>query len=1517
MAAPCAVDPAGDWSADACRTVVRELTASLDLGAHRDAVTEVIVWMHFSSYALGGRVHAWTGRAYHASPQHLLALLDTFRGVLSEQREQLEDQQRFRVVSLDKLQDTVAQVEHLQASLAEKQVRLEATNAEANGRLQRMVHDQQAAESEREASLSLEAALRTQEAEIAQRKDAVLAELAAAEPAVLDAQAAVSNIKKQHLSEVRSMANPPPAVKQTMESVCMLLGHRVDGWKSVQGIIRRDDFISSVVYLDTQASVPRSVRDALQREYLSRPEFNYDTINRASKACGPLAGWVLAQVHFAAILDRIAPLRAEVASLEDAAHATKGRGAHAAGAVAALEASIATYKGEYAALISETQALKTEMERVQQRVARSVRLLDGLASEKRRWEAARQQFHEHVHTLVGDALLCAAVVVHAGFFDQACREAMWAQWCARLADDGVPFRRALVVTDVLASADTQAAWHACGLPADALSVENAVILERCTRYPLLVDPTGGIVRFLERRWAERRLAVASFRDHGFVKMLESALRFGTPLLLTDADHLDPVVLPVLNRELRRTGGRVLVRVGDQDVDFAPSFRLFLATRSAAADVPAHVFSRVQVVNFTLTRKSLQAQALAEVLRAERPDVEQQRTEVLQRQNELQRRLQHLERALLAALNEAEGHVLDNDAVVSSLETLKGEADDVAQKMAHMDDTIARVRETTRAYEPLAEACSAVYFLLAQLSLLHPFYQFSLPFFQQIFHDGDGAPGEQGGAQKEHSRAVATAASTRPAPPAADPRLDALHRALFLTAFHRAAPTLLHKDHLVLGILLALLYCRVGRRAGLLDGAESAALFEPSPPADARHPLLALLAHAQQTDPAAWAAFVDALAPECAPLPRVGSAPASDDPVRRALVVRVLRPDRTVPALTRLLQAVFETPLLDTRPDSLLLVARTQTPPTTPLVLCAVQGYDASFRIEQLVDSERIACTSVALGSPEARAEADDALATAARVGRWVLLKNGHLASDWLAALAARIAALQPHADFRVFVTCEIGPAVPLSLLSVARVLVHEPPAGLKAALLGTLQALGTRAAPPGPQERERLYFLCAYLHATVLERLRYVPLGWSQAYEFFDADLAAALDVVEYWSAHAAKGRANMDPAQLPWDAMRAQLKGYVYGGKIDRATDRAVLDALVDHLFVPAVFDSDYVLAPDDAVPLLAPPGTRLPHFAAWAAALPDPQPPQWIFLAPATERATATAQGERVLEKLAQLRQLAVREQEVVMPPPGEVVSDDTEVSGELSVALAQVQVWLDRLQDGFVAPAPCAEVPLERFWAREHERAAALRTRTLHDLEELAALCAHTAKRTNENTVLLEHVLQGTVPNAWRQYAMPREATLAAWFDDLFARFAQLRALADPRGTHTVALAHLFHPSAFLTALRQVAAHAMCVGLDALQLRVSLGSTGEDVPGSVVLPEMYLDGGTFTNATLSLNDGASVRVGPSRLAWVLPEAERSPPHSVSLPVFLNSDRDSVLFDACVAASPTLSPELAVLRAVALRVQ
>lgn len=106
-----------------------------------------------------------------------------------------------------------------------------------------------------------------------------------------------------------------------------------------------------------------------------------------------------------------------------------------------------------------------------------------------------------------------------------------------------------------------------------------------------------------------------------------------------------------------------------------------------------------------------------------------------------------------------------------------------------------------------------------------------------------------------------------------------------------------------------------------------------------------------------------------------------------------------------------------------------------------------------------------------------------------MLKNVHLAPQWLVQLEKKLHSLQPHANFRLFLTTEISPKIPVNLLRVGEILVFEPPPGIRANLLRTFSAVPAARMMKAPNERTRLYFLLAWFHAVVQERLRYCPLG--------------------------------------------------------------------------------------------------------------------------------------------------------------------------------------------------------------------------------------------------------------------------------------------------------------------------------------------------------------------------------------------------------------------------------------------
>ncbi|KAK9719430.1 dynein heavy chain [Basidiobolus ranarum] len=1536
----CVLDWFGDWSDQAFFQVGKEFTQNLDLDVpsytapseiqiayrdlplppcHRDAIVNAFVFVHLSLYEVNAKLSKRQGRHNYVTPRHYLDFINHYVKLFNEKREDLEEQQRHLNIGLEKLRDTVIKVDQLRKSLALKKTELETKNAQANEKLKKMVADQQEAEKKKAASIEIQAALAIQNREIEERRAIVMTDLENAEPAVLEAQKSVSNIKKQHLTEVRSMGNPPKHVKMAMESVCILLGHKIDSWKTVQSIIRRDDFISSIVNYNTEKQLTRSLREKMRREFMDKdPDYNFERVNQASKACGPLVKWAIAQVNYSGILDRVGPLRNEVIELERSAEETKEKASSIEKMIEELENSIATYKEEYAILISETQAIKTEMERVKFKVERSLTLLDSLSSEKERWEQGSQTFETQMGTIVGDVLLSSAFLAYGGYFDQQYREILFQKWTNHLVRSTIQFKHDISLTEYLSTADERLAWQANSLPADDLCIENAIMLKRFDRYPLVIDPSGQATSFLMNEYKDRKIAVTSFLDDAFLKNLESALRFGNPLLIQDVENLDPILNPVLNKELRRTGGRVLIRLGGQDIDFSPAFTLFLSTRDPSVNFPPDVCSRVTFVNFTVTRGSLQSQCLNKVLKAERPDVDQKRTDLVKLQGEFRLKLRHLEKSLLQALSESKGNILDDDNVITTLETLKREAAEVTRKVEETDTIMQEVEDVTTVYTPLAQACSAIFFVMEQLNQLHHFYQFSLDFFYEIFNYVLSVNPNLKGITDHHQR------------------LEILTRDLFTIAFRRASRALLHEDHITFAMLLSQIKNRgtpnqldeseydfllsggdivpgvtvtssdLGIPEGLLDDEKMIRIKQYA----ALPAFKNLLSHMAENEDQ-WKEFLRSTTPE-KEVPVVweteGEAiPVSIELFRKMLLIKCLRPDRLLPAASAYIEAVFGPSFLNQTDLNFKSLVLEEINSATPISLCSVPGYDASYRVDNLAAEVSSKCTSVAMGSQEGFSLADQAIAGAVKTGNWVLLKNVHLAPQWLAQLEKRLHNMKPNKSFRLFLTMETNPKVPVNLLRMSRVLMFEPPPGIKANLLESLSNIPANRLNKGPNERVRLYFLLAWLHAIVQERLRYVPLGWTKIYEFNDSDQDCALNTIDSWLDVVAQGRSNLSPEKIPWDAIKTLITQSVYGGRIDNEFDQRLLESFVNSLFTSSSYDLnfDLVAASNDGSKLVIPEGTKIEHFLNWINTLPEREPPSWLGLPGNAERVLMISKGNSLLTKVRKMKNLS-EDDEVVFTGESSTQSETNAQPAWMRSIHHSVQNWLQALPESLskITRTPDSiKDPLFRVFEREIQSGHNLLLKVRQDLKDLENVCQGELKQTNHLRMLLSCLTKGIIPDHWRRYKVPKNISLNHWVADLTVRLQQLEEIAKASSyqDREIWMGGLFIPEAFITATRQAVAQANSWSLEelSLELDIGVGMTGE--ANSFTTTGLKLEGAEWDVDHLNLSTIPSTKLQPSQIRWIkkIDISSDVRDNQVPLPVYLNGDRSDLLFTAYVNAN------------------
>ena len=240
------------------------------------------------------------------------------------------------------------------------------------------------------------------------------------------------------------------------------------------------------------------------------------------------------------------------------------------------------------------------------------------------------------------------------------------QWVSLvgLQDEGFELR------GFLSSESDQLVWKAEGLPSDDLSVENALVILQGGACPLLVDPSQRATEWLKTHMKDKRLEVINQQDSNFTTALELAVRFGKTLVIQEVDGVEPLLVPLLRKDLVNQGSRYVVQIGDKSIDYNDSFVLFLTTRNPQLEIPPDTASIINLVNFTTTRAGLTSQLLAASIQHEKPELEQRKSKLLKTEEELKVQLNQLEESLLQELASAEGNILENKTLLDSLNLTK-------------------------------------------------------------------------------------------------------------------------------------------------------------------------------------------------------------------------------------------------------------------------------------------------------------------------------------------------------------------------------------------------------------------------------------------------------------------------------------------------------------------------------------------------------------------------------------------------------------------------------------------------------------------------------------------------------------------------------------------------------------------------------------------------------------------------------------------------------------------------------
>ncbi|XP_028130568.2 dynein beta chain, ciliary-like [Diabrotica virgifera virgifera] len=1404
-----------EWPKEALESVSERFLAEIEV-LPTQLVTSVSLFMSYVHTIVNELSHVYLTnekRYNYTTPKSFLEQIDLYSKLLSEKTESVKNNIVRLENGITKLASTSLEVDALKEVLAVQEVELAAKNEAASKLITVLSAENEKVAAEQEIATEEEAKVRVIEEDVSVKAKICQEDLAKAEPALLAAQEALNTLNKNNLTELKSFGSPPEIVVEVCAAVLVLFSKkgkipRDRSWKDCKQMMNRVDvFLNDLVNYDKDNMSPEVVKATL--EYVKNPEFTPEKVVTKSLAAAGLCSWVINILKYYDVFVVVEPKRKALAAANKELNEARQRLADLTDKLNVLERQLAVLRADYDAAINEKLKCQAEADATANKIDIANRLVGGLASENVRWRQLIGEYKDSIITLPGDILLVCAFISYVGCFTRKYRSDMlhkyWSPFLTKL-DVPIPMTENLDPLVLLTDDAKIAQWNNEGLPTDRMSTENACILTNSARWPLMIDPQLQGIKWIKTKYGED-LTVTRATQRNYIDLIEKCITDGKVILLENiGETLDAVLDNVLGRVLIKKG--TCVKVGDKEVDFDPNFKLILHTKLANPHYKPEIQAQTTLINFTVTRDGLEEQLLAEVVKAERPDLDALKSSLTKQQNDFKITLKTCEDNLLYRLSSATGNILDDIELVLNLETTKKTANEIGIKMEEAKVTSVKIDEAREQYRPCAARASLLYFILNDLNRINAIYQFSLKAFSVVFKDGLS---KALSAEKLKERVLSL--------------LDSITFAVFMYTsrglFERDKLTftaqmtfqiLLQLEEIEASELDFLLRCpsipNLTSPVDFLNNTNWGSIKALSAVDEFKNLDKDLEGSAKR-----WKKFVDSECPEKEKFPGEWK---NKSTLQRLCIMRCLRPDRMTYAISAFIDEKLGNKYITSRSVE-FEKSYEETSSQNPTFFILSPGVNPLKDVEKLGRKlgfmfDKGNFHSVSLGQGQ-EIVAENAMDVAAAEGHWVILQNIHLVVKWLATLEKKMeqCADTGHQNYRLYLSAEPSAdpqecVIPQGILESSIKITNEPPTGMFANLHKALDNFNQETLEMCSKEAEfkAILFSLCYFHAVVAERRKFGPQGWNRNYPFNVGDLTISVSVLYNYLEN---------NNRVPWEDLRYLFGEIMYGGHITDDWDRRLCRSYLLNYMQAELLDGDLLYAEG----FQCPPNTDYVGYHKYIDSRLPPESPYLYGLHPNAEIGFLASTSDNMFRTIFEMQPRDAG------AAAGAGISREEKVRGTL-------EEILDKLPEAFPVADMMAKVedrtPYIIVAFQECDRMNTLTSELKRSLRELELGLKGELTITSDMEELDQSLFMDQVPESWSVKAYPSLLPLGQWVGDLTLRLKELEGwTTDFSMPATVWLGGFFNPQSFLTAIMQQTARKNEWPLDKMCLMTDVTKKQKD--------------------------------------------------------------------------------------------
>jgi dynein heavy chain, axonemal len=1177
----CTIDWMTNWPSDALIAVAKKFLSDIPFDSEdiRMSIVSLCQRFHQDIRQLSESYHKHLHRYNYVTPTSYLELIMAYKENLSKKRNEVSEARKRYEVGIEKLSFAADQVNMMHRELEGLQPQL-IESAAATEQLMKAIEQKMPGVLQTRQVVSAEAATAQAEADLVQKqKNEVEADLAEAIPALEEAIAALNTIKTPDINEIKALPNPPPKIRTVCKALCIMLDVKparipdpenpskriMDYWGPSQKMLSDSQFITRLLEYNKDNIAPRVIQEIV-RDFIDNPaaDFTPEKVASASKAAEGMCRWVYAMVTYDRVAKIVGPKKAALAEAEAKLQATMAALNAKKEALERVENDLLGLQQQFENTKNKKAELELQAKLCDSKIDRATQLLGGLGGEKDRWTESAGKLSEQYTQLTGDVLIASGVLAYLGPFTATYRQRQVEEWIKILKQSKIPCSDNPTLSAILGDPVRIRQWHIDALPTDGFSIENGIIVFNARRWPLMIDPQSQANKWIRNLEKANGLQVIKLSDQNYLRTLENAIQFGMPVLLENVgEELDPILEPLLRKQIFKQGGIKCIRLGDSTIEYNENFRFYMTTKLRNPHYLPEVSVTVTLLNFMITPEGLQDQLLGIVVSQERPDLEEQRNALIVQSAENNRMLKGIEEKILSIMSSSSSdNILEDETAILTLKESKQLGDEIQRKQAVAEETEQSINRVRESYQPIAYSAQILFFCIADLANLEPVYQYSLSWFLNLFLASI--------MQSEKGRDVKQ-------------RLMHLTEHFTYSLYRNICRSLLERHKLIFSFLLTsriaigkkqidmdewnyLLYGSAASRTDASAHPNPAAAWLQNKQWEAICQLgqqvprfsdfpVDFVLHIDE-----WKQVYDSRSCEDEDYPGILNAlPKSS--ISRLCVLKCIRPDKLVAGIRKFVEIVMTEKYI-TYPGFDVLSCYEDSSPVVPLVFILSPGSDPMTAILRAAETLHTTIDSISLGQGQGP-KAERLIARAKEKGTWVVLQNCHLAPSWMPTLdkiCEQFDGDEIHPSFRLWCTTYPSEVFPVTVLQNSVKMTNEPPKGIRANLQGSyrMDPISNPAffdSSASSAFRRLLFGLC-FFHAIVQERRLFGPLGWNIPYEFNESDLRISVQQLVLFLQEDSNG------SSIPFKALQYTAGECNYGGRVTDDKDRRLLNCILKRFF-------------------------------------------------------------------------------------------------------------------------------------------------------------------------------------------------------------------------------------------------------------------------------------------------------------------------------------------------------------------